>query len=486
MDDAEEGVDPVEVGVGGAGRGAGERRLAVGLENGGRTPEPGRECDGRVEVVGHGRERVGVGRVEVGREAIVAGSVGLGAEAGRLDGVAVALEVLGGVGERLAGQVEGLRVVARDERQPERERVERRGPVLPAAVLGGGRQVADGQEVALRLGHLLALDLEEAGVHPVAREGLAGECLGLRDLALVVREAEVLAAAVQVDGLAEVLLRHHRALEVPAGEAPAARLALDERRVPLHEVPGVLLPEREVARVALAVVADDLARALHQSLGVGVARELAVVREAGDVEVHAVGRLVGVAGRHERLDGQDLLADVLGGARPDVGLDQVEQVPVALERLGVVPGEVPDGLERLAVLRREGLRHLVLARAVGHVVLSEVPHVGHVGHVADRPAQRLGRAHDEVGREERPEVADVGVAVDRRAAAVEAEQRPPVWGVGDGCDSLDLAGQRVGEAERRGLGHRRGGRGAKLPSPAVSEEAGAVRTARLTTSAPTP
>src|SRR5690606_38788732 len=170
------------------------------------------------------------------------------------------------------------------------------------------------------------LDEQEAGVYPVAGEGLPGEGLRLRDLALVVGEPEVLTTPVEVYRLAEVLLRHHGALEVPAGEAPA------EGGVPLHEVAGVLLPEREVAGVPLLLVHDDGARggggADVELLGLGVAGELAVVGEGGDVEVDAVVGLVGVALPHERLGGEDLLADVLGGAGADGGLAEVERAPV--------------------------------------------------------------------------------------------------------------------------------------------------------------
>ena len=64
-------------------------------------------------------------------------------------------------------------------------------------------EVAEGVEVALGLGHLSAFDEEEADVHPVAGEGLAGGALGLGDLVLVVGEHEVFAAGVEVEGFAE-------------------------------------------------------------------------------------------------------------------------------------------------------------------------------------------------------------------------------------------------------------------------------------------
>ena len=107
--------------------------------------------------------------------------------------------------------------------------------------------------------------LEEAGVDPDARERLAGEALGLRDLALVVREDEVLAARVQVDRLAEVLLRHHRALDVPAGEAP--RRALGERACHCMRWPGSFFQSAKSrgSRFASSVTTSRLAAAAPAS-----------------------------------------------------------------------------------------------------------------------------------------------------------------------------------------------------------------------------
>jgi hypothetical protein len=79
-------------------------------------------------------------------------------------------------------------------------------------------QLVDGEEVAQRLAHLLAGDVEEAVVHPVGRhEGVAERRAALRDLVLVVREDEVEAAGMDVEGLAELLGAHRRAFDVPSG-----------------------------------------------------------------------------------------------------------------------------------------------------------------------------------------------------------------------------------------------------------------------------
>ena len=75
-----------------------------------------------------------------------------------------------------------------------------------------------GDEVAEALRHLLSFDLEEAVMHPHLRhDRRAVGAARLGDLVLVMREDEVDAAAMNVEGLAEMGFRHRRALDMPAG-----------------------------------------------------------------------------------------------------------------------------------------------------------------------------------------------------------------------------------------------------------------------------
>src|ERR671937_2130337 len=106
----------------------------------------------------------------------------------------------------------------------------------------------DGERVAERLRHLLFAEIDEAVVNPVARERLMGGRLCLRDLTLVVREDEVLATPVDVEGVAEVAHRHRGALDVPP-RTPGPPRTRPRRLVGLGR-----LPQREVARVSLALI----------------------------------------------------------------------------------------------------------------------------------------------------------------------------------------------------------------------------------------
>ena len=82
-------------------------------------------------------------------------------------------------------------------------------------------EVEQVREVAERLRHLLAARPRRSRCAPSARRTRWPERDGLGPLVLVVREREVLAAAVEVEPVAEQVERHHDALGVPARAGPS-------------------------------------------------------------------------------------------------------------------------------------------------------------------------------------------------------------------------------------------------------------------------
>ena len=103
---------------------------------------------------------------------------------------------------------------------------------------------AEGVEIALGLGHLLAVDDEMVAVEPVIDELDPVGRLRLGDLVLVVGEDVVDAAAVDVERRPEVLGAHGRAFDVPARPA-RPDVGLPDRlsllgRLPEGEVMDVL------------------------------------------------------------------------------------------------------------------------------------------------------------------------------------------------------------------------------------------------------
>ena len=339
--------------------------------------------------------------------------------------------------DRFVGVVELVAVARRQRQVTEGEGID--------AALG---QLGDPLEVAGGLGHLPPGHQQVLAVDPDGGGWPADERRRLRDLVLVVREDVVDAAGVDVEPLAEVFEGHRRALEVPAREA----LAPARRPVERALLAGGL-PQREVGRVAL--VGLDVARGpvARPEVVERVPGQLPVLRERPDrvVDVAVVGA-VGVADVLQSLGEVEHLGDVLGRAREHVSGEDVHERRVGVER-GLV--RVRDLGRRLALEARLH-EHPVLASI--ELVVAQVADVGDVLDVEDVDAVVQQHAPDEVRQQERAEVADVGVAVDRRAARVHPDatrlQR---------LDRPHLAGQRVAQAEShrgapggvRGVGQRR-------------------------------
>ncbi len=220
----------------------------------------------------------------------------------------------------------------------------------------------------------------------------------------MVREHEVFAAGVEVEGVAEVFGGHGGALDVPAGAAGAE-----------GGLPGMFadavgggfdgLPEGEVAGGVLVVFVEVDAGAVFHVVEVFFG-ELAVLGEAGDAEVPAaVFDLVGDVFGGEALDERDHLGDVVGGAG---------------DLFGALDGEGVHVFEEGLFVFRGCSRSMVEVGRCG-VADDLVVDVGDVHDVADGDAVLLEDAAKEIDVEEGAEVADVAVVVDGGAAGVHAE-----------------------------------------------------------------
>ena len=189
-------------------------------------------------------------------------------------------------------------------------------------------QLLDQEDVAGGLSHLCAVGQEVLGVNPVANVLLAEGGFALGNFVLVVGEDVVHATGMEVEELAQVLGSHSGAFNMPAGEAFAPGT------VPLDVAARFSgLPQGEVAGVALEGIGLG-ANALEQ-VGAGVAGELAVVREAGDIKVDVATALIGVALLQEGPDYGEHFRDVFGGPRVHVGVHDVEPglVPMKAARV---------------------------------------------------------------------------------------------------------------------------------------------------------
>ena len=163
-------------------------------------------------------------------------------------------------------------------------------------------------------------NVHHAVVHPVAREvAVAERALGLRDLVLVVREDQVGAAAVDVERLAEVAVRHRRALDVPARAGPGptgSSHAGSPGFAAFHSAKssGLCFCSPTSMRAPGLELVDALARR--------ACRSAAKLRHR---EVDVAADRVGEALLLEAPDDVDDLGDVLGRARLDVGAAHAER-----------------------------------------------------------------------------------------------------------------------------------------------------------------
>ena len=258
-------------------------------------------------------------------------------------------------------------------------------------------------------------------MQPRPDERLAGRGLALGDLVLVVREDQVDAAGVDVERLARGASCSSPSTRCASPAGPRrSRCPTTARRA---SGPSTA---RSRGRRPCAYSSASTRSPTRSCSGIEPGQP-AVGRPRGDPEEdRAVVGPVGVAPSSERRDQVDDLVDVLGRPRQDVGRGHPQRAP---RRRGTRSSQ------------RSASSPIVDARgARARMILSSMS-VMFITHVTAQPAAAQV-ADEQVGEQERSEVADVGRAVDRRAAAVD----PDVPGL-ERLERSGLARQRVVEAD---------------------------------------
>ena len=188
------------------------------------------------------------------------------------------------------------------------------------------QDVADGLEVAQRLGHLFGIDLHEAVMHPETGKLAAAGGFGLGDLVLMMGENEILTTAMDVQR--QIFLAHGRAFDMPAGTAFAPG-AFPERFAGLGR-----LPQGKVQRILLFFTGSHAGTGLQ--FVQAATGELAVRRIGTHAEVHVAGRHgIGLA-LGDKLGTEILhLLDVSGGAGLVIGTHHVQAIHVFMEGVDI-------------------------------------------------------------------------------------------------------------------------------------------------------
>ena len=134
------------------------------------------------------------------------------------------------------------------------------------------------EEVVERLAHLFRINGNKSIVQPVIYEMAACASFGLGNFIFMVRENKIGSAAMEINGISQVMGRHGRAFNMPAWSSLAPR-AFPERFTRL-----CCLPKGKVARVSLFIVdfnADAGEHIFHFSSG-----QFAIVLECGNVIIN--------------------------------------------------------------------------------------------------------------------------------------------------------------------------------------------------------
>ncbi len=272
-------------------------------------------------------------------------------------------------------------------------------------------------------------------MHPVTGElGLRVGATALRDFVLVMREHQIDPAAVNIEGLPQILLAHRRAFDMPA-RAPVAPRAFPARNVFCRR-----FPQNEICRVLL-VGGDFNPRAGDLFVAVA-AGKFPVIVPGRHVEQHMAVRLVGVPLRDQIHDHRNHRRNMVCRPRLLVRLDAAQSQRIFVKPFNGLFRQIADGD---ALLRRPRVDLVVN--------VSDVPHIGHLAvQVTQQPVQNIEH-------HQWPGVADVDPVIDRRPADIQADalaipvQRfelffPPRRGVVDGqlCHGFPSRAWRAGSS----------------------------------------
>ncbi len=232
----------------------------------------------------------------------------------------------------------------------------------------------------------------------------------LRYLAFMVWKHQVETTSVYVESLAEIFRAHGGAFEMPSRETFAPR------RGPMHYMlRSGLLPEGEIERVALLVLPVERTGGVAQLVDVASGK-LAVAMVFVvflNVEVDRTLADIGISGFKYPLDVFYLLYDMPRSVRLDARRKHVERIHVAVVAVQIHLHH----LHRLKLLETGFLRDFVLA---GISVMLQMAHIGDVAHIAHLQAEMTQIAVKDIKSDGRTGVAQMGVAIDSRAADIHA------------------------------------------------------------------
>ena len=231
-------------------------------------------------------------------------------------------------------------------------------------------------------------------MQPVTHEWFPRCGFALRNFVFVVREGEIDAAGVNIDGFAQEFHGHRGAFDVPARAArPNGRFPeMFARlwRLPQSEIPGAFF--------FVAIVVHPRARLDSAQVNLG---QFAVVLELCDAVVNRTFGIVGIRLFLQPLDQLHHGIDIFRGTDPVLGRFHAERFAIREKRLHILFRVFADSYS-----------------GCGGVADDAVVDVGQIHHVRQLEAAQLQEAAQNILKDECAEIADMREVVDRRAAGV--------------------------------------------------------------------
>ena len=196
-------------------------------------------------------------------------------------------------------------------------------------------------------------------MHPVFGETTAGRgAEALRHFVLMMRENQILSAAMNVEINTEMLAAHGRAFDMPAGPAKSPGA------VPARIIPERRFPQHKIGRVFL--VGGNLHAGAGNHLVAVPVGEAAIVIPGRHIEQHMTVFLIGMTIGDQGRDDVDHLRDMFGRPRLDSRRQAAKVCGILAELGGGTFGQVAD---TFAVVAGAGVD---LVFNVG-----DVPDIGH-------------------------------------------------------------------------------------------------------------
>ena len=260
------------------------------------------------------------------------------------------------------------------------------------------RDITDREKIVEALAHFLVVHVDKAVVHPVVDVWLACGAFALGNLIFVVREQQVLAAAVNVKILSKVFHTHRGAFNVPTGAS------FSPRTIPGWLAGLLCFPQGEILRGFLFRFNVQTVTGAHLAVFGPLSGKLAVSWKSGNPVVYIAGRNgVGVAVFDQTGNQSDDLPDMLRGPGMNRGGADAQRLRVHI------------------VFRNETVCQFLygnafLVGAADHLVV-DVCEVLHKCHVVAFPFQ-LPPEHIE--GDKGPGVTDVKIIVYGRTAGINA------------------------------------------------------------------